>query len=313
VDAQETRFFRIGSGPTESIYFQIASLIGNVVSSPPGGRDCDRGGSCGVPGLIALTQTTAGSVANVEAIGAKRFESGLSQADIAYWAFHGTGPQRPLGAVTNLRAIANLYPEILHVAVRRRDGIKDLRQLVGKAVSLGERDSGTLVTAQTILQDLGIAERDLRAQYLKPGEAGDALRDGRIDAYFEMSGVPSPTLHDIAEAVEIDLVPIGGAVARRLRGDHPFFTETVVPGDAYRGVPETPSVSVGVLWIVGAEVDEGVVHGLTRALWHPNNRRALDNGHAFGRLIRRENALEGVGLELHPGAALYYFEAGMIR
>jgi len=73
------------------------------------------------------------------------------------------------------------------------------------------------------------------------------------------------------------------------------------------------TVSVGVAWVVDADVDETTVYGLTKALWHPNNRRALESGHPYARLIRREAATDGIALPLHPGAALYYFEVGLIK
>ncbi|MBI3451454.1 MAG: TAXI family TRAP transporter solute-binding subunit [Rhodospirillales bacterium] len=311
--AQEARFFRIATGPTESGYFTVGTLISSVVSSPPGARDCARGGSCGVPGLIAVAQTTAGSVANVEAIAAQRFESGLCQADIAYWAFHGTGPYRRQGAVKNLRAIANLYPETMHVVARDNSGIREIRHLRGKRVSLGEKESGTLVTARAILQSLGIGERDLRVQNLKPGEAADALREGKLDAFFEMTGAPSTTIVDLAKDIDIRLVPIAGQNASRLRAAFPFFTESTIPAKLYRNVDDTPSLNIGALWLVAADVDEKIVYGLTRALWHPNNRKALDAGNPFGKLIRQQTAVDGVALQLHSGAALYYFEAGIIR
>jgi TRAP transporter TAXI family solute receptor len=312
--AQETRFFRIATGPIESGNFAIGTLIGNLVSAPPGSRDCDRGGSCGVPGLIAVTQTTAGAVANIEAIRAHRFESGLCQADIAYWAYHGTGFYRKQGAVKNLRAIANLYPEALHVVVRRAAGIRDFKQLRGKSVSLGDRESGTLVTARAVLQSLGLQERDLRAQFLKPVDAADAMRDGKLDALFEMSGTPSALVADLATAIEIDLLRIEGPAAQRLLAAYPFFTEFTIPARIYRGLADvTTTVSVGVAWIVDADVDEAIVYGLTKALWHPNNRKALENGHPYGRLIRREAAADGIAFPFHPGAALYYFEVGLIK
>lgn len=310
---QQARFFRIGAGLVESANFAVSTLIGNLVSSPPGSRDCDRGGSCGVPGLIVITQTTAGDVANVDAIRTRRLESGLCQADIAYWAYHGTGLFKREGAVQNLRAIANLYPEALHVVARRAAGLRDLRQLKGKAVSLGERDSGTLVTARAVLQTLGVAERDVRAQFLTPAAAADAMRDGKIDAFFEMSGIPSAVVADLARSTDIDLLGIDGQAFQRLVGSHPFFTKCAIKAGIYRGVPETTTVSVGVLWIVDAEVDEKIVYGLTRALWHHNNRRALDTAAPYGPLIRLETAVQGVALPFHPGAALYYFEAGLIR
>ena len=311
--AQDARFFRIATGPTESGYFEIGTLLGNLVSSPPGARECDRGGSCGVPGLIAVTQTTPGAIANVEAIRTQRMESALCQADIAYWAYHGTGLYRRQGAVRDLRAIANLYPEALHIVLRRAAGIREFRQLRGKTVSLGDKDSSTLVSARAVLQAAGLQEKDIKPRFLKPAEAADAMRDGRIDAFFDMSGMPSPTIADLARDTPVDLLPIDGTLAKRLMASYPFFAETFVPVTAYAGIVETYTVAVGVLWIVHAGVDEATVYGLTRALWHPNNRRALDAGHPYGKSIRQETATEGIALQLHPGAALYYFEAGLIK
>jgi TRAP transporter TAXI family solute receptor len=311
--AQSPRFFRIATGPTESAYFAIGSLIGNVVSSPPGARECNRGGNCGVPGLIAVTQTTAGSLANVELIGRRQVESGLCQADIAHWAFQGAGPYRRQGPVNTLRTIANLYPEVMHLVVRRDSPIKDLRRLRGRVVSLGEQDSGTLATARAILQAAGIAEREFKPLFLKPAQAANALRDAVIDAFFEMARSPSTTIAELAEKTPIDLVSIDDAVRTRLRGSNPYFGDDMIPADTYHQVGDVRSVSVGVLWICGAEVDDKIVYGLTRALFHPNNRKTLDSGHPFGARIRPETAAEGAALQLHPGAALYYVEAGLIR
>jgi TRAP transporter TAXI family solute receptor len=311
--AQEPRFFRIATGPVDSSYFAVGSLIGNVTSSPPGARDCERGGSCGVPGLIAVTQTTAGPLANIELIGSKRLESALCQADIAYWAFHGTGMFRKQGAVGNLRAIANLSPETMHIVTRPDRKIDELRRLRGKTVSMGEPNSSTQLTARAMLQTIGIPERDIKVQAMPPGQAAEALRDGKLDAFFLLSGVPAAEIADLAAAGEVDLLPIDGANARKLIGAFPFFTVTTIPAATYKGMSATASLGVGVLWLVGAEVDEKVVYGLTRALFHPNNRRAVETGHPFGRFIRPERALDGVALQLHSGAALYYFEAGLIR
>ena len=141
--AQEMTFFRIGTGSTGGTYFPIGGLIANAISNPPGARPCDRGGSCGPMGLIAVAQSTDGSIANVEAIRAGRLESGLAQADIAYWAYKGLRVFKGKGKqVEKLRAIANLYPEAVHVVVRRDAKIAKIADLRGKRVSLGPRDSG---------------------------------------------------------------------------------------------------------------------------------------------------------------------------
>ncbi|HEX3209240.1 MAG TPA: TAXI family TRAP transporter solute-binding subunit, partial [Geminicoccaceae bacterium] len=111
LQAQEMRFFRIGTGGVAGTYYPIGGLIADIISSPPGARPCERGGSCGVPGLVAIAQSSNGSVANVDAIQSGELESGFVQSDIAYWAYTGTGIFEGKGKADNLRAIASLFAE----------------------------------------------------------------------------------------------------------------------------------------------------------------------------------------------------------
>src|SRR5690348_13236880 len=105
------RYFRIGTGATGGTYYPIGTTPANAISNPPGSRPCDRGGACGVPGLIATAQTTQGSVQNLEELMAGRFDAALCQADIAYWAFRGEGIYHGRKPFDTLRLIATLYPE----------------------------------------------------------------------------------------------------------------------------------------------------------------------------------------------------------
>src|SRR5215510_6799718 len=147
----ETRFFRIGTGPTTGNYFTIGGIIANAISNPPGSRPCDKGGSCGVPGLIAVAQTTQGSVQNVELIADRTLDSGLCQSDVAYWAYSGTGMYSGGTPFDGLRTIANLYQESLQIVVRADSKIAAIGDLRGKRISLGGRGSGTRATAVLVL------------------------------------------------------------------------------------------------------------------------------------------------------------------
>ncbi len=311
--AETLRFFRIGTGATGGTYFPIGAVIANAISNPPGSRPCDRGGSCGVPGLVAVAQSTQGSVENVDAIGAGRLESGFSQADVAYWAYRGSGIYRRKGAVKKLRVIANLYPESVHLVVRRDAGIKRVADLRGKRVSLGERGSGTLVDATIILAAHGLSLRRIKASRLRLGIASDRLRAGRLDAFFFVAGFPAPAISDLSAHVDIAFVEIAGRVAGRLRKKYPFFGAGVIPADAYPGVAPVETLTVGAQWVVSADVDEALVYAITRALWHKSTRRLLLRGHAEGGKIRLATALDGIGIPLHPGAERYYREIGRLK
>ena len=131
--AQDIKFFRIGTGGTAGTYYPIGGLIANAISNPPGSRPCDEGGSCGVPGLVATAVASNGSVANINGITSGQMESGFTQSDVAYWAYTGTGVYEGKPKVADLRLIANLYPETIHVVARKGAGINERRRPQGQA------------------------------------------------------------------------------------------------------------------------------------------------------------------------------------
>lgn len=312
VGAQEMSFFRIATGGTAGTYFPIGGLLANAISNPPGSRPCEEGGSCGAPGLVATALASNGSVANINGIAGGSIESGFSQSDVAYWAFTGTGVFEGKPAVDGLRTIANLYPESIHIVARADSGIDSVADLKGKKVSLDEPGSGTLVDARLILAAYGLAETDIEPEYLKPNQAADLMRDGNMDAFFFVGGFPAGAIAELATSRAIKLVPISGPEADAVIEEYGFFATNTVPAGTYEGVAaDVETLAVGAQWVTGADQDEELIYQITKALWNDNSRRLLDSGHAKGKEIRLETALDGVGVPLHPGAARYYREAGL--
>lgn len=309
--AQELRFFRIGAGLPGESHFPMAGIIANIISNPPGARPCERGGSCGVPGLVAVAQSTGGGTANVEAVDSGRLEAGLVTADIAYWAATGSGPFRGKPAAQSLRAVSTLSADALHLVVRRESGITSVKDLRGKRVSLGERGSATQLDAGLVLDAYGLKPSDLKDAALRPAQAADALAKGTLDAFFLLDGAPVPVIEDLARSTAIALVPIEGAPAARLREKYPFFGSGTVPGDLYEGIEEsTPTLQVEVLLLTNAQQPPALVEGITRALWQPSSRRLLTQGKAT---IRLGSVLPGIGLPMHQGALSYYEEAKRVE
>jgi len=311
--AQDITFFRILTGGTVGTYFPIGGLIANAISNPPGSRPCNDGGSCGVPGLVATSVASNGSVANAAAIGAGTAQSGFVQSDVAFWAYTGTGVYDGRPKLDTLRAIANLYPESLQLVVRRGLGIKSVADLRGKRVSLDEPGSGTLVDARLILAAYGLNEQDLKAEYLPAQQVADKLKEGAIDAFFSVSGWPQSAVADLAATIGIDLVPIAGPQAEKLIQQYNFFGADEIPDDAYKNVTGVKTVSVHALWVTSSKQPEDLIYKVTSALWNPNSRKLLDSGHAKGRVIRLETAAIGLGIPLHAGAEKFYKEKGLVR
>jgi len=312
--AQESdlTFFRIATGGVNGTYYPIGAIIGNAISNPVGSRPCGQGGSCGVPNLIAAAVSSHGSVANVEAIQNGEIESGFAQADVVHDAYYGKRTFAGRPPMDKLRVIANLYAERMQVVVRRGAGVTGIRDLVGKRVSLDEPGSGTLLMARMVLEAFGVSETDVVAEYLKPGPAASLMQRDELDAFILVAGVPTNVVADLAAPGIVDLLPLEGAPVETILAKHPFLSSSPIPADTYwPGAPEIPTIGVGAQWVVSADIPEERVYAICRALWNDATRVLLDGGHPTGKQIRLENALDGVDIPLHPGAARCYEDLGL--
>ena len=311
--AQELKFFTIGTGGTAYTYYPVGGMIANAISKPPGSRECGKGGSCGVPNLIASAVSSRGSVDNVNAIISGLRNSGFAQSDVAYWAYTGTGTMEGKEPAKDLRTIAALFQEHIHLVALKKSNINSVKDLKGKRVSLDEPGSGTYVDAKLILESNGLSTSDVKAEALKGKAATDALRNGKVDAIFVVAGYPTGAIVELASAVDIKLVPIDGAGAKALTSKYGFFSESPIPSGTYEGVDQVNTVAVGAQWFTSAKEDSELIFQITKALWNKESRKLMDVGHAKGKTITPDTALSGVGVPLHPGAEKFYKEAGLLN
>lgn len=310
---EDIRFFTIGTGASSSTYFLTGALLGNIISNPPGARPCDRGGSCGVPGLIAVAQSTQGSVENMRRVGAGTLDSGLGRANIVEWAYDGTWIFEGEEPIDNLRAITSLYPEELHIVVRADSDIHSIADLKGKRVALGEEQSGTRFEALLILRHYGLTVDDLEPVYTTPGHAADLLEVGVIDALFLTSASPAAAVAELAKRIRIRLLQVDEAKAIEIIRDQPFFKSTAIPMGVYEHVPLTETLSIGTVWVTSTHIDDDLIYGITKALWNERNQELLDRGHPKGLFMHQAMALESLRIPIHPGAERYYREAGLLK
>jgi TRAP transporter TAXI family solute receptor len=298
VHAQQ--FFRIGTGGTAGTYYPVGGMIANAVSQP--GK------------IVATAQATNGSVANVNGVAGGALESGFSQSDVATWAYTGTGVYEGKPKVTDLRMIANLYPESIHLVVKKGSGIKSVADLKGKRVALDEPGSGTLVNARIVLAAYGVKESDIKPEYIKPNQAGDKLKDGALDAFFFVGGAPAGAIAELASSgTGIELVPLAGPQADALRKTNPYLAVDTIAAGTYKDVPAVQTMAMGAQWVTSAKADTETVYQITKALYGKAAQDTLAAGHAKGKFITKENAVKGVGIPFHPGAEKFYKEAGLLK
>ena len=294
----QQKFFRIGTGGTGGTYYPIGGLVGNAIST-------DK--------INVSAVATNGSVANVNGIVGGSMESGFSQADVNFWAYTGTGIYEGKPKVDELRAIANLYPESVHIVMKKGLGAKSVADLKGKRVSLDEPGSGTLVNARALLGAYGVAEKDIRPEYLKQVQSAEKFKDGSLDAYFQTTGYPQGTLTELAATNGFELLALTGPEADKLQAQFTFFAKDEIPSGVYKDVAGVKTLSVGAQWVTSSKIDADLIYEIAKGLWSDKTRAALDAGHAKGKAIRKETALLGLGIPLHPGAEKFYKEAGLAK
>ncbi|WP_282091980.1 TAXI family TRAP transporter solute-binding subunit [Epibacterium ulvae] len=314
--AQSPTFFRIGTGGAGGTYFPIGGTIANGISSPPGSRACDEGGQCGVPGLIAIAQSTTASVFNNAAVQNGELEAGLAAADVTRSMYLGEGKFEGK-AHPKLRVIANLYPEDLHLVMPEGAKIGDLGDLAEKRVGIAQAGSGTQVAVLQMLNEWGVTRDNMSEAELNQAQSAERLADGQLDAYFYAAGWPVAAMVQLASTKGMELHSFSDEDLAKINELVPAYIPSKIPAGVYEGIDyEVKTPAVSAMLVVSSDLDDELVYGITKALWNDNTRKLLDNGHAKGKQITPESALDGVaalGVPLHAGAERFYKEAGLLK
>jgi hypothetical protein len=177
---------------------------------------------------------------------------------------------------------------------------------------LGQPGSGTLADARVVLAAAGLTEKDMTAEYLRPGVAAVNVKDGALDGFFIIGGVPVPAIRDLAAETPVRLIPVEDDLLAKMRESSTSYRRSVIPSGTYPGISvETPSIGFDALWIVSAEAPDDLIYAITKALWNDATQRLLEVRDPLGKQVRLEDALDGLSIPLHPGAKRFYREAGL--
>jgi TRAP transporter TAXI family solute receptor len=302
--------FQIATGPIESSYLRVGEAIARVVSSPAGVARCDEEGVCGPAGLIATSRSSSGSIANAIAVNSGRVKSAIVQGDVALAAFEGKGPFKSTGALKNLRSIARLHDETLHLVVASRSGIRRLADLKGKRVSIDGAGTATNFTVRMVLGLANIAPNRLHLSFQSADQAADDMRDGKLDAYFVIGATPLRSVDWIVRRGQARVIGIDASVIAAAAKKYPMLAKTEMPADTYRSSKALMTLDVGSVWLVHKDLPKDIAYGISRSLWNPANRDELRRLGTIASSMKVERAAENLPVPLHPGAQRFYAEVG---
>jgi TRAP transporter TAXI family solute receptor len=304
--------FQISTGSTTGTYFPVGNLLAQVLSHPPGVGRCEAANACGPSGLIVSTRASQGSVANLLSVNSGMVSSGLAQTDVVALAVMGQGPFKKIGPAKQLRVIANLYGEDLHLIAAKSAKIKSVADLKGKRVSLSTDGSGTNVTARSVLTAYRL-DRAITPNYDTAEKAVDLLQAGKLDAMFFVGGTPVNLLQQLLDEDVAVLVPINGDGLKRLIAKEPFLTPHTIPKGTYANTPDIETVSVDALWITDVSQPDALVYGMLKALYNPVNRAAIQAERLGSHFMDMARGATDGNAPLHPGAVRFFMEAGVLK
>lgn len=285
----DIEFLSLATGGTQGTYYALGGTFADLITDETG--------------IKTTAEVSQASTANVNALKDGTAEVAFMQTDIAYYAKNGE-LMFDGAAMDNLVAIGVLYPETIHLVTTANSGITSYEDLAGKKVSVGAPGSGTYANAEQLLEVHGLTMDDIQPQNLDFGESTDGLQSGQIDAAFITAGYPTAAVEALGATADVVIVPVATDKAEALIEKYPYYAVDIIPAGTYGLETEVPTVSVLAMLATTTDLPEDVAYGITKAIYANTDKIS----HAKGSLIKAETALNGVGIEVHPGAQKFFDE-----
>ena len=299
VGAADQQFVSIGTGGVTGVYYPTGGAICRLVNK-------DRKEH----GIRCSAESTGGSIYNINTVRAGELEFGVAQSDWQHHAYNGTSKFEDQGKFENLRAVFSVHPEPVTVVARDDSGIDNISDVKGKRMNIGNPGSGTRGTWEVMEAAMGWERSDLKlAGEMKSAETGQAMCDGKIDAYFWLVGHPSALTQESLATCDSHLVNVTGEAIDKLIADNPYYRSATIPAGMYNNEADISTFGVGATFVSSADVPEEVVYVVVKAVF--DNFDGFKKLHpAFANLKEEEMISDSLSAPLHDGAVKYYKERG---
>jgi TRAP transporter TAXI family solute receptor len=281
---------RIGTGSPSGTLFALGKALAAAYSER-------------IPDVQASVKVIRGMEQSVDAIERGDVDLAFDDSETAYVAFQrGTSADpRPHAG---LRAVAVLFPTVVQVAARRDANIRSIKDLRGKRIEVsGPYDSSIEQAARIVLESYGLDYHSVTPVF-GSATAADSLRRGDIDAVILFVPLQYWLMREIADTVDVRLIPIEHDKIAAIQDRNHFLKSTAIPAGTYRGQDEDVlTLGEDILLVCRQNLAEGLVFALTKTLFEASED--LVRAHPAASAIDPERGPTG-SIPLHPGAARYY-------
>jgi TRAP transporter TAXI family solute receptor len=295
----QQKFISIGTGGVTGVYYPTGGAICRLVNKNRKEH-----------GIRCSAESTGGSIYNINTLRTGELEFGVAQSDWQFHAYNGTSKFADQGKFEKLRAVFSVHPEPVTIIASDASGVNNLTDLKGKRLNIGNPGSGTRGTWDVIEAALGWQRSDLKlAAEMKSAETGQAVCDGKIDAYFWLVGHPSALTQESLATCDAHLVNATGPEIDKLVADNAYYRKATIPAGMYNNKEDIQTFGVAATFVSSSDVSDEVVYTIVKSVFE--NFDDFKKLHpAFANLTEQEMIIEGLSAPLHDGAVKYYKERG---
>lgn len=298
------RNINVATATTGGAYYPIGNAIANLWTEQ-------------VPGVRASAQATNGTPHNIQLLAKGDAEVGFAESGVVYEAVTGSGAYVEQGKQEHFSAMTHIYPNVMQWVVRKDSDIQTLADLKGRRIVPGPQNSATELNSRKMLALVGIDYRDradARADFLDYNQAAEQLKNRQTEAVMLGGAVPIAAVMDIMASGEGRLLSLPDDYIQELTQAYPWYFPYTIPAGTYPNQNEdVHTVAVANVLIVRKDLPEDLVYDLVKTMYE--NQAILVESHSAMAAFRPEDGLNGVNgvVELHPGAARFFTEQGILE
>lgn len=298
----ESQLLTMGTGGVSGVYYPVGVAIGNLVNN-----------ARSTHGLRMAIESSTGSRYNINAVAHGELDFGIVQSDVQYQQQNDEGSFKQSRKVKKIFSVYSLFSEPIHIIARADSGIKELSDLKGKRLNIGNPGSGQLETFNVLKEVMGWADKDFSETLtLKSTEQGEALCEKKVDAIFFTVANHSKVIRTLTDSCATTFVPIDEATFEKLRNKYPGYFPSIIPGGIYKGIGrDTKTVAVHTTLITNEDVPEKTVYQVAKTVFEGLD--SLKKSHEALDVLNAKNMIQsGITAPLHSGAIKYYQDAGLM-
>ena len=294
----QQQFVNILTGGQAGVYYPLGVALSQIYGKA-------------IPNAKATAQVTKASAENLNLLQAGRGELALTLGDALSDAWKGDEEAGFKTKLDKLRGLSATYNNYIQIVASADSGIRTLADLKGKRVSVGAAKSGTELNARAVFRAAGLSYKDLaKTEFLPFGESVELIKNRQLDATLQSAGLGVASIRDLATSVKIVVVPVPADVVAKI-GD-PAYQLAVIPAGTYEGqTTDVATAAIPNFLVTHSGVSDELAYQMAKALY--DNLDTMYAAHNAAKAIKRENAVKGMPVPLHPGAERYYREVGVIK